>query len=388
MKKLAILFFAVGLLVSPVLFGSGMTAQAAEPIKIGSILNLTGPIAFIGPLFKNGIVKALEEVDYTVAGRKIELIPEDAAADMNVCLEKSKKLVERDKVHIIIGPLMGDAHMAIAPYLANKKVVCATFYCGDIELTKYKNWFIYPTTLEGLTTPVGYYAAELGYKNMITAGTDYAGGHGFITGIKIAFEEKGGKVVQEVWWPVGNKDFGPYLSSLKKADCIGYFVEGPSAAQLFLSQCQEFGVKIPLLGTTLAADMPEQITSQLGDGVLGLKGQALYMAGMDTPINKKWVAAMTKRFGQTPGGLEANSYAITKTILAALKATGGDDSYEKLWPALLKVKIDTPQGPLAVSPEGVALVDNYIVELKKKDGKYYWDPIKTYKAVVDPRLKK
>lgn len=388
MKKLAILFLAVGLLVFPVLFGSGMTAQAAEPIKIGTILNLTGPIAFIGPLFKNGIVKALEEVDYTVAGRKIELIPEDAAADMNVCLEKSKKLVERDKVNIIIGPLMGDAHMAIAPYLANKKVVCATFYCGDLELIKYKNWFIYPTTLVGLTAAVGYYAAELGHKTMITAGSDYAGGQGFIKGIKLAFEEKGGKVVQEVWWPVGNKDFGPYFSSLKKADCIGYFVEGPSAAQLFLTQYQEFGVKIPLLGTTLAADMPEQITSQLGDGVLGLKGQALYMAGMDTPINKKWVADMTKRFGQTPGGLEANSYAITKAILAALKATGGDDSYDKLWPALLKVKIDTPQGPLAVSPEGVALVDNYIVELKKKDGKYYWAPIKTYKAVVDPRLKK
>jgi branched-chain amino acid transport system substrate-binding protein len=388
MKKLAVLFLAVGFLVSPVLFGSGMTAQAAEPIKIGSILNLTGPIAFIGPLFKNGIVKALEEVNYTVAGRKIELIPEDAAADMNVCLEKSKKLVERDKVNIIIGPLMGDAHMAIAPYLANKKVVCATFYCGDIELTKYKNWFIYPTTLVGLTAPVGYYAADSGHKTMITAGSDYAGGQGFIKGIKLAFEERGGKVVQDVWWPVGNKDFGPYLSSLKKADCIGYFVEGPSAAQLFLSQYQEFGVKTPLLGTTLAADMPEQITSQLGDGVLGLKGQALYMTGMDTPVNKAWVAAMTKRFGQTPGGLEANSYAITKTILAALKATGGDDSYAKLWPALLKVKLDTPQGPLAVSPEGVALVDNYIVELKKKDGKYFWDPIKTYKAVADPRLKK
>jgi branched-chain amino acid transport system substrate-binding protein len=388
MKKLAVLFLAVGFLVSPVLFGSGITAQAAEPIKIGSILNLTGPIAFIGPLFKNGIVKALEEVNYTVAGRKIELIPEDAAADMNVCLEKSKKLVERDKVNIIIGPLMGDAHMAIAPYLANKKVVCATFYCGDIELTKYKNWFIYPTTLVGLTAPVGYYAADSGHKTMITAGSDYAGGQGFIKGIKLAFEERGGKVVQDVWWPVGNKDFGPYLSSLKKADCMGYFVEGPSAAQLFLSQYQEFGVKTPLLGTTLAADMPEQITSQLGDGVLGLKGQALYMTGMDTPVNKAWVAAMTKRFGQTPGGLEANSYAITKTILAALKATGGDDSYAKLWPALLKVKLDTPQGPLAVSPEGVALVDNYIVELKKKDGKYFWDPIKTYKAVADPRLKK
>jgi branched-chain amino acid transport system substrate-binding protein len=388
MKRFIILFLAIGLMVSPILFGGVGTAQAEKPIKIGTILNLTGPIAFIGPLFKNGIVMALEEANYTVGGRKIELIPEDAAADMNVCLEKARKLVERDQVHIIIGPLMGDAHMAIAPYLANKKVLSASFYCGDIELTKYKNWFIYPTTLVGLTAPVGYYAAELGHKTMITAGTDYAGGHGFIKGIKMAFEEKGGKVVQEVWWPVGNKDFGPYLSSLKKADTIGYFVEGPSAAQLFLSQYHEFGVKTPLLGTTLAADMPQQITSQLGDWVLGLKGQALYMADMDTAINKAWVKKMTKRFGQAPGGLEANSYAITKTILAALKATGGDDSFEKMWPALLKVKIDTPQGPLAVSPEGVALVNNYIVELKKKGKQYYWDPIKTYKAVVDPRLKK
>ncbi len=388
MKRLIILFLAIGLMVSPVFLVPPGTARAAEPIKIGTILNLTGPIAFIGPLFKNGIVMALEEVNYTVGGRKIELIPEDAAADMNVCLEKAKKLVERDQVNIIIGPLMGDAHMAIAPYLANKKVLTASFYCGDIELTKYKNWFIYPTTLVGLTAPVGYYAAELGYKTMITAGTDYAGGHGFIKGIKMAFEEKGGKVVQQVWWPVGNKDFGPYLSSLKEADCIGYFVEGPSAAQLFLSQYHEFGVKIPLLGTTLASDMPQQITSQLGDWVLGLKGQALYMATMDTPINKKWVEAMTKRFGQAPGGLEANSYAITLTILAALKATGGDDSFDKMWPALLKVKIDTPQGPLAVSPEGVALVNNYIVELKKKGDQYYWNPIKTYKAVTDPRLKK
>ena len=74
MKKAKILFLVVGLLVSPLFFQGN--AQAADPIKIGTILNLTGPIAFIGPLFKNGIVMALEEANYTVGGRKIELIPE------------------------------------------------------------------------------------------------------------------------------------------------------------------------------------------------------------------------------------------------------------------------------------------------------------------------
>ena len=95
MKKVMTLFLIVGLLVSPLFFIGNV--QAADPIKIGTILNLTGPIAFIGPLFKNGIVMALEEVDYTVGGRKIVLIPEDAAADMNVCLEKSKKLVKETR---------------------------------------------------------------------------------------------------------------------------------------------------------------------------------------------------------------------------------------------------------------------------------------------------
>jgi branched-chain amino acid transport system substrate-binding protein len=204
----------------------------------------------------------------------------------------------------------------------------------------------------------------------------------------MAFEEKGGKVVQEVWWPVGNQDFGPYLSSLKEADCIGYFVEGPSAAQLWISQFHQFGVKIPLLGTTLDADMPEQILSGLGDIVVGLTGQALYLITRDDPVNTKWVKEMTERFGQAPGGLESNSYAITKAILAALEATGGDDSYDKLWPALQNVKIQTPQGPLEVGPEGVAITSLYIADVKKKDGTYYWDPIKTYERVVDPRLKK
>ena len=66
-------------------------APAAKPIKMGAILNLTGAVAFLGPLFRNGITMALEEVNYTVGGRKIELIVEDAANDMNVVLQKTKR---------------------------------------------------------------------------------------------------------------------------------------------------------------------------------------------------------------------------------------------------------------------------------------------------------
>jgi ABC-type branched-subunit amino acid transport system substrate-binding protein len=137
-------------------------AVAAEPIKIGAILNYTGPAAMLGPLFKNGIVMAIEEHNNQIAGRPIELIVEDAAGDPNICLEKARKLVERDKVKIIIGPLMGDAQLAVAPYAARKKVLITTLYCGGIDLVEHGNYLIYPSTTVSLTIPVGLYARDMG----------------------------------------------------------------------------------------------------------------------------------------------------------------------------------------------------------------------------------
>jgi len=75
MKKFLTLLLAGVFVCSLVLIGSADKAEAGKTIKIGTILNLTGPIAFIGPLFKNGIVKALEEINYTVNRQKDRVDP-------------------------------------------------------------------------------------------------------------------------------------------------------------------------------------------------------------------------------------------------------------------------------------------------------------------------
>ncbi len=387
MEKSTKILVAILILLSLVFAGAIQNTTAAEPIKIGAILNYTGPAAMLGPLFKNGIVMALEENNNQVAGRPIELIVEDAAGSPNVCIEKARKLVERDNVKIIIGPLMGDAQLAVGPYLAGKGVMATGLYCAMFELTKYKNWLIYPTTAVGLTLPLGWYAAEKGHKTMVLITSDYAGGHAFMKGVRMGFEEKGGKVVQEIFVPVGTADFGPYISTIKEADCVSFFVPNTGESSRVITQYKEFGVKMPLYGTTLAADLPEHVMKEMGDKVVGVQGQASYIWSLDTPVNKEWVKAMEKRFGKTPGGLANNSYCITSSILTGLKATGGDETFSKLWPAVISVKMDTPQGPLAYTPEGVALVNGYIVEAKRTNGRYYWDPIKVYPAVRDPRLK-
>jgi len=387
MKKIGLVLATVMLVVGLVVGGASVQAVAGDTIKIGAVLNFTGPIAFIGPLFKNGIEYALEEVNHTVGGKKIEMIYEDAANDMNMVLEKVKKLVERDKVHVIIGPLMGDAQLALAPYLKGKKVLISTLYCGMSPLVEYGNWLIYPTTVEGLTMPVGWYAADQGHKTMITMGADYAGGQGFIAGIKLGFEGRGGTIVQELWPPVGTKDYGPTISNMKKeADCVGYFLAGPTEQTLFIPQYWEFGMKMPLIGTTMAADLPANLLAGLGDRASELVGQALYIATMDTPANKAFQEGMNSQFGAYPGGLENNSYCVAKAILTGLEATGGDDSFDKLRPAVLASKIDTPQGPLAWTKSGIGLCNGYIAQAKLKDGTWIWDPIKVYKEVRDLRF--
>jgi branched-chain amino acid transport system substrate-binding protein len=384
MKKSIVALLVLAMVVA----ASAAFAASAQPIKIGAILDFTGPAAMLGPLFKDGIVMALEENKNQVAGRAIELIAEDGATDATTALEKARKLVEKDKVNIIIGPLMGDAHFAIDPYIATKKVVITTLYCGDLSLTKSKRWLIYPTTLVGLTIPLGWYAHDSGYKTMDMITSDYAGGHGFMRGVRMGFEQKGGKVIQEILVPVGTADFGPYLSTLKEADCIAYFVPNTAESARVITQYKEFGIKMPLLPTTLDGDIPEHVMKELGDKVVGLRGQAAYIWQRDDAVNKNWVEAMQKRFGRMPGGIENNSYCLTKTILAGLEATGGDDSYDKLWPEVLKVKMDTPQGALSYGPEGVAITDGYIVEGRVVDGQYVWHPVKVYPQVIDPRLKK
>jgi branched-chain amino acid transport system substrate-binding protein len=143
-------------------------ASGGGTIKIGALLDFTGPVAELGPIFKMGIEAALEEANYTVAGKKVELIIEDSATSVDTAVAKAKKLVEQDGVHIIIGPLMGDAHLALSPYCAEKGVIITSLINGMWDTVKDKTYLIYPTTVDAQTYPFGTYCFEkLGYKKAV-----------------------------------------------------------------------------------------------------------------------------------------------------------------------------------------------------------------------------
>jgi branched-chain amino acid transport system substrate-binding protein len=391
MKRRDFLFLAITLIMAiPPFLAATNTAQAAEPLKIGAILDFTGPVADLGPKFKAGIELALEEANYQIAGKTIKLIVEDGATDVTTALDKFKKLADKDGVKICIGPLMGDAHLAIAPYAAEKKVLITSLINGMYETIKYRTYLIYPTTVDAQTYPFGQYVYQkLGYKSMITVGANYAGKIGYTNGVKKGFEDAGGTVVQQVWPPVGAPDYSPFISAIKKADVVMYALEGPGPVSRFLYQYRQAGLKMPMVTITQDGDYTPEALKELGDIALGIQGEASYSWQINTPTNQKFVKAIKAKTGTVPSCSEQNTYTLTKAILAGLKATGGDDSFNKLWPAVLKLKMDTPQGPLSFSSEGVAITDMYVTQAEKKGGEYILSaPLYVVKGVRDWRLPK
>lgn len=356
---------------------------AARPIRIASLVPLSGPVAAYGPKFNNGIAMALKKAGNQVLGRPIELIREDSAADPVVALEKAKKLVEVDNVHVIIGPLMGHVHLAIADYLEAHNVTSVTLKTSPADPSAQKSFIIYPTTDKTLTYPWGVYAAEtLGYKKATALFSDYVAGRNFYEGFKRGFEEKGGTIIQEQWAPIGTVDFGPYLTAIKPGADV--FVTWMPSGDMMnaISQYVEFGLpkKVgPMLVGAMSFWASEM--QQIGDPILGAVGPVDYSVYIDTPANKSWVAAFKAEYGTQPDIEEYAAYEATLMALAAIEAAGGDEDKAKLRQAFLNLKLDLPAGQVSVSPSGVVIKDLYIAEAKRVDGQIGWVPIKKFPAV-------
>lgn len=337
---------------------------------------------------KEGLEWLLEETKYTVAGRPIKLIIEDeGGADASVALEKAKKLATVDKVKIVYGPLHSGQAMATAPFLAENKVVQVGPMGKDMAALKWRHYILPWGTHDTQGMPLGWYAYDkLGYRKVVSLGSDYVAGHRFVAGAVEEFKKKGGTVLQQQWAPAGTADFGPYLTGMKEADAILTWLGGAELMR-FIKQHKDFGVKMPVIQVT-GDQLRATHMKELGSLILGAVSSLNYTSTIDNPANKKLVAAFQAKFGKDRN-LERDvycSYNCLEVILAGLGATKGDDSFEKLYPAILALKLDTALGPITFHPSGYGIVNGYIAQVKMIEGKMLWQAIHTYPGVRDPRL--
>lgn len=363
------------------------SAQGKGPIKIGFIAPLSGGMAASGKDMLAGFQLYLEEVGYEVAGRKIELIIEDDEAVPATGLTKTRKLVEKDGVHIMTGGLMASTGYALAPYIDSKEIPMTYPVMAPDDLTQRQRakWVVRTGWNSSQPShPLGEYAYQvLKFRKIAAIGLDYAFGWEVIGGFQRTFEEAGGKIIQKIWCPLTVTDFSPYLSQIsKEADAVLALFVARSSLQ-FAKQYQEFGLKarLPVIGAGPTTD--ESVLPQMGDEVLGYYGALHYSAALDNPANKRFVKAYREKAKKIPSYFSETCYTGARWILEAIKAIHGDvENRPRFLEALRKVEIkEVPRGPFRLDEYGNPVQNIYIRKVERAGGELQNTVIHTYPNV-------
>jgi len=380
----ATLLVAMGLTVA----GFPSSPQAAEPIKIGFFAPLSGFAAQTGKDMLTGLKFYLKEQGGKVAGRDVVLISEDTEAKPAVALTKVRKLVEKDGVHILMGGLMASTGYALQPYVDGKKI--PTLYPvmapDDITQRKRAKWIVRTGWSSSQPShPFGEYAyKELGLRKIVTLGFDYAFGWEVIGGFQKTFEEAGGKIIQKIWVPVGNRDYAPFLPQVSKdADAVFALLFGAGALQ-FVKQFEEYGLKdkMKLLGGGTTTD--EHVLPSMGDEAIGIMTTLHYSAAIDTAVNKKFTKPYREFAGKSASYYSEALYTGGRWAIEAMKSINGKvEDRDALLAALQKQTLsDVPRGPLKISSYGNPIQNVYIRKVEKVGGELQNSVIKVYPNVT------
>jgi branched-chain amino acid transport system substrate-binding protein len=351
--------------------GLGLSAPAgAEELRIGYLAPLTGGLAQTGIDMRDGFLLYLEQHGNKLGGMDVKLIIEDEQGKGDVAVTKAKKLVLQDKVHILIGGVLASTGYALAPVSTELKTMYIPSIPAADDLTQrqLKNFpYLIRTSWSSSQPhhPLGQWACDQGYKKVVTIAADYAFGYEVVGGFQKAFEDCGGKIIQKIWPPLGAKDFGPFIPTIKAdTDAVFSLMVGPMPAQ-FIKQMRGAGFKKPIIGGGTSYD--EFVLPFMGDEAVGDVSALHYSAALDTPKNIAFVKAYRTRFNKVPSYYSENNYTTAQWLDEALKKTGGKwPGPEELIKVMVSIKLDSVRGPVSFDDMRNPIQNIYIKKVEKK----------------------
>src|SRR2546428_2879031 len=353
-------------------FLAGATAVAAtlpfpaiaqnKPVKIGLLTVKTGPLAAGGIQMEQGTIRFLKDRNYTLAGRKAEVVVGDTGGNPAGTKTKTQELVERDQVDMIFGPLAAFELLAITDYTAQAKMpVLSLAAAEDMTQRRPNPYFIRAsaTSSQNMHPLADYATKELKLKRIITIADDFAFGHEQMAGFQRVFEDAGGRIAKKLWPPLVTPDYTPYIAQISGADAVVQGFAGSNPLK-FMKQYRDAGIKLPLLGGGTAFD--DALLKSYGDEAVGMISCSAYTGDLDTASNKRLIDGMVKDYGNIPGLYSAGLYINGQVAEAALEKTGGkSDDREAFIRALRAVAlVDTPRGPFSFDHFGNVVGNVYI----------------------------
>lgn len=309
------------------LFSVALTSgMAAEPVRIGFFMSITGRDASFGEASLRGARLAAEELNAAggVLGRPVELRVEDNRSQAGESATAAKKLIARDRVVALVGECSSGRTLEAAPVAQAAGIPLITPAATNPKVTEvgdaiFRVCFVDPFQGDVLAT---FARRRLGLKRaalLIEAGSPYSSGLAeYFTRV---FTALGGEIVATQKYSGSDTDFRAQLTAIRGAKPDALFVPGYYvAAGLVAQQARQLGLKATLLGGD-GFEAPQLL--EIGGAALdGTYYSTHFAAENSAPESRRFVAAFRARHGTAPNGLSALSYDAVKLVADAITRAG------------------------------------------------------------------
>ncbi len=363
----------------------GLAQAQGAKLKVGLMLPYTGTFAPLGVAITNGFKLAVEERGGKLGGREIEYFVVDDESNPGKAPENTNKLIQRDKVDVLIGTVHSGVAMGMAKIVRETGILWINPNAGADEVTgplcapnifrtSFSNW--------QTTHALGKVLKAKGHKTAVFITWKYAAGEQMMAGFKEGFEKEGGKLVKELYTPFPQVEFQALLTEIAsiKPDAVVAFFAGGGAAK-FLKDYAAAGLKgkIPLYGSGFLTD---GVLDAVGDAGEGVETTLHYADGLDIKKDKAFRLAYAKTYKLQPDVYAVQGYDAGQLLAAGLDAVKGDVSNKAaMIKAMESAKIDSPRGAWTLSKAHNPVQDMYLRKVVGKENKVQGV---AWKALADP----
>ena len=374
----------VGAASSTLMLPERAQAQTGK-IRVGLMLPYSGAFAPLGVAIENGVRMAINEQGGKLGGRDIEWFKVDDESDPSKGIENANKLVQRDKVDVLIGTVHSGVQMGIQKVARDSGVLSLIPNAGVHAATRSlcaPNVFRTSFSNSQPTLALGQTMVNKGHKKAVWITWKYAAGDEAFEGFKESYTKAGGTIIKELGLPFPNVEFQALLTEIAalKPDAVACFFAGPSGAK-FMKDFAAAGLKgkIALYGSGFLTEGVLQAAGPAADGVMTTLH---YSDSLDTPRNKKFRLEYAKTFKMQPDVYAVQGYDTGLLLIQGANAVKGDLSKKPdLYKAMQGAVIDSPRGKWTMSKTHNPIQDMYLRVVENGENKVIGVAAK---ALADP----
>ena len=369
-------------------------ALAADTVKVGVLLPLTGSQAKFGEIEKRSYEMAAEEINAKggVNGKKIELLFEDDTGKPDVGRSAVEKLISRDKVPVLTGGYSSSVTLAATPVAQQFKVPFVISTGSDDAITEKKYDYVFRVNPPASEYPNAVKSFLHGVaKDVKTVALLYENS-AFGQSSSKSFEADavglGLKIVVKEGYQAGAIDFKPVLTKVKAAnpDMI-YMVSYVMDASLLMRQAKELRINPKLfVGGGAGFTLPE-FAKSAGDAADGVFSATLWVETLPFPGAREYFDKFKKKYGSETEYHGAEAYAAMQVVADALKRAKSITPKD-IRDALVATNLKTVFGPVKFISYGKMTqqnkLDTYMVQWQKGTLEAVWPTSVATKKYIYP----